>query len=163
MWFELAKLAVPMLYVTLSGVIVLAIWKGGRAERQGAILYLVLWLAASMVPSRAGSISFVNIFLAADGLAAFGFLWLAIRFSNLWLAGAMIAQGIAFGAHAFRLEEDLGTPRWMGVNVYLLVMNLMSGLVLTLILCGTISTWKKTARSRKAARAKLAAGTPLPA
>lgn len=147
----------PLLLLTLLCVTGLAVWKGGRAERQGAILYFVLWLAASLIPARHGSLAFIYIFLAADALAAFGFLWLAIRYSNLWLAGAMIAQGICFGAHAFRMEDDVPAPMWLGLNVYFMTMNLMSALVLYLILCGTISTWRARAReARNAANAAAA-------
>jgi amino acid permease len=127
----------------------LAIFKGGRAEREGAILYLVLWLAAMLVPKSDNSQNFVYIVLIADAAAALGFLWLAIRYSNLWLAGAMIAQGVSFGAHAYRLEDDMVTPKWMGMNVYLMVMNLMSLLVLYLILGGTIASWRRRVLDRR--------------
>lgn len=149
MWTELAKLSVPLLYLSLFTAFALAIFKGGRAERQGAILYLVMWLAAVVTPVKPGSQLFVYVFLMADAVIAFGFLWLALRFSNLWLAGAMIAQGICFGAHAFRLEDDVVTPRWHGMNIYLLVMNLMSALVLTFILGGTLATWRRRVLERK--------------
>ena len=101
-----------------------------------------------LVPASQGSQNFVYVVLLADAAAAFGFLWLAIRYSNLWLAGAMIAQGICFGAHAFRLEDDVVTPMWHGMNIYLMVMNLTSALVLWLLFFGTISSWRKRVRER---------------
>jgi hypothetical protein len=156
-WTELAKHTGLYLLISLLAICGLAIFKGGRAERQGAILYLSLWIAAMLVPASQGSQSFVYVVLLADAAAAFGFLWLAIRFSNLWLAGAMIAQGICFGAHAFRLEDDVVTPMWRGMNIYLMVMNITSAMVLWLIFFGTISSWKKRIAERKAAAAKVPA------
>jgi hypothetical protein len=149
-WSELAKLTVPLIYLSLFGVFALAIVKGGRAEREGAILYIALWLATMLVPKTEGSQNFVYIVLLADAAAAFGFLFLAIRYSNLWIAGAMIAQGICFGAHAFRLEDDVATPMWRGMNIYLMVMNITSALVIWLLLFGTLSSWRRRVRDRKA-------------
>jgi amino acid permease len=151
---EISKYMGLLGLLMLLGTCGLAIFKGGRAEREGAILYLVLWLAAMLAPKSDNSQNFVYIVLIADAAAALGFLWLAIRYSNLWLAGAMIAQGVSFGAHAYRLEDDLVTPKWMGMNVYLMVMNLMSLLVLYLILGGTIASWRRRVREKRAGKSK---------
>jgi hypothetical protein len=146
---EISKLIVPMLYVSLFGAFALAVFKGGRAEREGAILYLALWLATLLVPAPQGSQTYDYVPLIADAAAAFGFLWLAIRYSNLWLAGAMIAQGICFGAHAFRLEDDLVTPKWHGMNIYIMVINITSAMVLWMLFFGTISSWRRRVREKR--------------
>jgi hypothetical protein len=151
---DISKLIMELLNVSVFGAFALAVFKGGRAEREGAILYVALWLATLLVPAPQGSQSYVYVTLIADAAAAFGFLWLAIRYSNLWLAGAMIAQGICFGAHAFRLEDDIATPKWHGMNIYIMVINITSAMVIWLLFFGTITTWRRRVRERRQIKPK---------
>ncbi|MCI3134411.1 hypothetical protein [Phenylobacterium aquaticum] len=81
------------------------------------------------------------VLLALDGLLGLIFLGLAIRFTSLWLGGAMLLQGVQFSLHAFYYvtgrEFDL---------LFKVVNNLVSWGVLAVILAGTVATWRGIGR-----------------
>jgi len=126
-----------------------AAWKGGPPERLGTAMIVVAWIGTLVMQSPGHQA--VPVFLVFDGLCAVGFLVVAIRYSSLWLGGAMICQAIAFGAHALHLSDN--TPvHWHGANVYIMVINLLSYLVLCILIGGTCATIQ---RRRKADREKV--------
>lgn len=154
-----------LLYLAIAGVLtttVLALWKGGPAERWAVVWYFGACLAQyALMPKNNYSPFFSYALLLGDLLIAAGFLVLALRYSSLWLAGAMIAQGLASGAHGFHLEDEQMNQHllFMGANVWVLANNLFSSFVFWMLLGGTIATWRKRNRLRRAAResAKLVA------
>jgi hypothetical protein len=91
------------------------------------------------------------IFLAFDGLLAVGFLVVAVRYSSLWLGGAMMCQAVAFGAHAMRMSDG-ARIYWHGANVYILIINIASYLVLAVLIGGVLATIR---RRRLAEREKV--------
>jgi hypothetical protein len=101
-----------------------AIVKGGPAERYGAAIYAI----APPVP-----------ILFFDFAVACGFLVLAVRFNSLWLGGAMILQGIEFGLHVTRLTA-VDDPRFLGLHVYALGINLVSVLILFTMVAAALTT-----------------------
>src|SRR3954465_15250271 len=85
----------------------LAVWKGGPAERSGGVMILVAWLGSTLIQALAKAYVLPIVFLASDAVLAAGLLFLAIRFSSLWLGGAMLLQAIGLSLHAayFAAEE----------------------------------------------------------
>src|SRR3954467_14350730 len=85
----------------------LALWKGGPPERLGVIIYVVINVVFQVASTQdARSLLYSYETLGADLLIATGFLIVALRYSSLWLAGAMVAQGLATAIHGFHLEDE---------------------------------------------------------
>jgi len=124
-------------------------FKGGKPERLATAMIVVSWIS-TLVMQAPGHQTAVT-FLVFDGLLAVGFLAVAVRYSSLWLAGAMICQAVSFGAHAMRLSDN-SSVYWHGANVYILVINIVSYLVLLILIGGTVATIR---RRRRADREKV--------
>ena len=135
--------------------VVLALWKGGPAERLGVISYLCVGLAHyALMPKDQYALIYSYSFLLADMLIAACFLVLALRYSSLWLAGAMIAQGLATAAHGFHLEDEQINQHltWMGINVWDIANNVFTSFVVWMLLGGTIASWTKRRRLKRATK-----------
>jgi hypothetical protein len=138
-------IAMIVVNLILLGIAGLALWKGGRPERYGTIIYGVSWAATlllSLAMNRHSSLYLYAIFIA-DFVVAIGFLFVALRFSNTWLALAMIAQGFSSAAHAYRLDDDQVPLIVQGIPVWQAVINIMSLVVIFAILMGTLTTWRR--------------------
>ena len=137
--------------ILMLATTVFALWKGGPPERLGAATIIVVWvgtvIAQALTPPAFSGISF----LVSDGFAAVGFLVVAIRFSSLWLGGAMMCEAVAFVAHAIHLSDN-ERVLWHGANLYVLVVNVSSYLVLFVLIGGAIATIR---RRRRADREKV--------
>ena len=134
----------------------LAFWKGGAAERLGVIVYFSVSIIHQLaMPTNPLSLLYSYERLAADLLIALGFLVLALRYSSLWLAGAMVAQGLATGIHGFHLEDEQINQQllWHGMNVWIVANNLISSFVFWMLLGATIATWRKRAKAKREMRA----------
>ena len=136
--------------------------KGGPAERAGAVLIAVMWLAVVVIQAVlhrfAPAIGAFSIVLfASDILLGAGFLIVAIRYSSVWLGAAMLFEAGSFAAHAFQMADPNG-PRWHGLRVYLMITNIMSDLVLATLLAGTIAA---ILRRRRVDREKVEASTRI--
>jgi hypothetical protein len=124
---------------SVIGICGFAWWKGRPAEKYGALLY-VLSLAATMVLEfGAGSLKPIVPELFFDGLAAIGFLYLAIRYNNLWLGAAMMLNGVQLALHATRLTETSEAGVSGSINIYALGLTLVSFAILLVILGGTLA------------------------
>lgn len=126
-------------------------FKGGTPERLGAAMIVVAWVAMLVAEVIAQPATPVVTYLVLDGLVAIGFLVVAVRYSSLWLGGAMMCQAVAFGAHAMRLSDNTRIL-WHGANVYVLIMNVVGYLVLLILIGGTSAT---IGRRRRADREKV--------
>jgi hypothetical protein len=130
---------------------VFAFWKGGPPERLGAATIVTVWIgtiAASLLThSDASAISL----LVSDAFAAVGFLVIAVRYSSLWLGGAMMCEAVSFVAHAMRLSDN-ARILWHGLNIFILIVNIASCLVLLIFVGGTFAT---IVRRRRADREKV--------
>jgi hypothetical protein len=135
----------------------LAVWKGSQAERFGVIIYFAIWALEAVASGAADHYPLIYAYfkLSSDLLIAAGFLMLALRYSSLWLAGAMIAQGLCAATHAFHLEDDQAQNPlvWHGLSVWLLSNNIFTTAVFWLLLGGTIASWRRRAKGRREARA----------
>jgi len=129
------------LLLCIAGVALFALWKGGWPERFGAgsnlLVALLVFILQRWVP--AGDLGLGMLVL--DGFLGLIFLGLAIRFTSLWLGGAMLLQAVQFSLHAFYYvtgrEFDL---------LFKVVNNLVSWGVLAVILAGVVVTWRGIGR-----------------
>ncbi|MDR3514156.1 MAG: hypothetical protein P4L73_21175 [Caulobacteraceae bacterium] len=129
-------------------------WKGGRPERLGTLVLAGTWLGADLVRGLSGEMVPIITLLASDALTSAAFLYIAIRYSSLWLGAAMIFRAIGFALHAAQLS-DSEAPRWHGWIIYLLINNILSYLVLLSLAGGTVAT---ILQRRRIAREKADAG-----
>jgi len=124
--------------VTLA-VCVLAWWKGGPAERTGALLIIgaavAVWLSHNLLPPTIAG----TALLVIDAAMAMGFLILAIRYASLWLGGAMLFQAAQFSLHAYYLVMERPYDR-----LYSIINNIDTAGVLVCILTGTMVAWRRT-------------------
>jgi len=150
---------------TEAGVAVLAVtsawtwWKGGPAERLGTLIYGIGWLGADAWRALSNqSVPVIPMFVS-DIAMSLGFLYIAIRYSSLWVGAAMLLQAGNFYLHAAGLA-DPSRPRWHGMIIYLLANNILSYLILLALASGTLATILKRQRDsrRKAEAAAKAAG-----
>ena len=129
------------LYGAILGVAALAWFRGGPPERIGGLLNLIataLVLGAHLIIGPGALPTFL---LVIDGLLAFGFLGLALRYASLWLGGTMLLQGVQFSLHAYYLVTDRRFDL-----MYAVVNNVVSWGLVTCILAGTLGVWRKTLR-----------------
>ncbi|HEX4710321.1 hypothetical protein [Phenylobacterium sp.] len=130
-----------ILLIAIVLTAILAVWKGGWAERVGGLTNLALaafftyaqfYLAPGGLPTAE---------LCADGLAALIFLALAVRFASWWLGATMLLQGAQFSLHAYYyVTERHQDFLWALVN------NTVSWGVVWCILAGVVASWRKGAR-----------------
>lgn len=139
----------------ITGVAVLlcalGLAKGGPADRAGGILLVIACLGTIVAQGMTHSHTPVLFLLADDVALAAGFLWLALRYSSLWLGGAMLAQAAGLFLHAMALSED--AP---GYGLYLIAQTCTSWFVLACLLTGTLSSWRRRTRAS-------GVGAPTPA
>lgn len=137
----------------LAGLLVacgFTLWKGGPAERLGALMVLASWVGADIARGFSNEMVPTVVLLVSDILISGGFLYIAIRYSSLWLGAAMIFQAACFAMHAAQLSDG-DAPRWHGWIIYLLINNILSYFVLLALIGGTLATM---GRRRKRAREK---------
>jgi hypothetical protein len=153
--------------IGLGGLVVacgFAWWKGGAPERLGALMLAVSWIGTDVARGFSNEmIPTVTIFVSDVALAV-GFLYIAIRYSSLWLGAMMILEAIEFALHATQLA-DPSTPRWHGWIIYLLFNNLLNYLLLLTLFGGAwaaIGKRSRLAREKAEAEAKAAARPPSP-
>ena len=132
----------------LIGSCLFAWLKGRPAERYGGLVYFasaVLDVLLALITRNALPIE-QELFI--DGLAAVGFLFLALRYNSLWLGAAMMLKGIQLALHAFHLTGD-ADPRIGPLNVYILALDVGAYLISGTLIAGTIASIR--ARRRRPA------------
>jgi hypothetical protein len=139
--------------------------KGGKAERAGTLMLLVVWIGADIARGLTGELMPTAVLTLSDVLISTCFLYLAVRYSSLWLGLAMLFRSFGFALHAIQLS-DADAPRWHGMIIYLLLNNILSYLVLATLAGGTLATMTQRMRARKErarAEAKACGRTNRPA
>lgn len=121
-----------------------ALWKGGPAERYGALLILtfaMLWEFGRLLPPRFGEWMPIAQ-LVGDGLTAVGLLAIAVRYASLWLGGALLFQAAQFSLHSFYLVT--GRPNDLLHNV---INNVNLYAILICLVFGAIVSWRERVRA----------------
>jgi ABC-type spermidine/putrescine transport system permease subunit I len=138
-----------------------AIWKGGLAERAGAVMILAMWVVTLIASAETQSYLPATAFLVSDGVLAVGLLILAIRFSSLWMGVAMLLQALSLSFHAAYFAADQTEISKKVLHFYVLGKNLSSLAMLLVIVIGTIASWRRRARGeiRTRSRADIALQT----
>ncbi|MDP3489959.1 MAG: hypothetical protein Q8R71_07465 [Phenylobacterium sp.] len=90
-----------LLWALLVVVTAFAFTRGGAPERLGAVLILGITIASSLGDVFLPDQIFLVARLIAEGALALGFLLMAIRYTSLWLGGAMLLQAIQFSLQAY--------------------------------------------------------------
>lgn len=129
-------------WLLILGVCLLAWRLGGRAERQGAALWLVMSLIIALVAIFPDKGLQKSSYLLIDGLFGAGLLVLALRYTTAWLGTAVLLQAVQFSLHAYYLVA--GKPY---DNLYARVNNLVSLGVLLCLVTGTLLAWRKRRRA----------------
>lgn len=137
-------IAAWMGWAVLIIVLVLACWKGSRAERLGVAIFLTGAVYAMLVYQFVPRSFVPTLLLLGEGAMGVGFLFLAMRYMNAWLGVAMLLQAIQFSLHAYYLVGRLPRDR-----TFAMVNNLDSIGVLLCILVGTLLTWRKRVQAAK--------------
>jgi hypothetical protein len=136
---------IPILvWLIILAVVAFAWIKGGRPERLGGVSVLAAGVAAIAIHGLAQAEWQPMLLLADEALLAVAFLLLALRYTSVWLGGAMILQAVQFSLHAYYLVAERPHDRF-----YSTVNNIDTLGVLVCILVGTLLTWRKRSRAAK--------------
>ena len=130
-------------WLVLLGTCLYAWFKGAAPERFGAALLFLATLAGFVIDHALPIEARTTPTLIGEGLLALGFLLLAIRYTSLWLGGAMILQGLQFSLHAFYLVMERGHD-WL----FAAVTNLVTFGIIGCILLGTTLNWLRNRPAR---------------
>jgi hypothetical protein len=143
----------------IGGACGFAAFKGGPAERVGAVAFFLsnlTYLAFQLITGEAAPIV-QSLFM--DFAVAFTFLVLAIRYNSLWLGVGMMVMGAQFSLHAAHLM-DLGDPYLGKLNLYAFSLNMVDLAICVILVVAARATLNKR---RKARAAPAPAAPPLEA
>jgi hypothetical protein len=140
-----------------------AIWKGGLAERAGALLIATTWIVTLVASAATQSYMPATAFLTSDAIMAIGLLFLAVRYSSWWMGVAMLVQAAVLSFHAAYFGADQTEISKKVLHFYVMGKNLASIGLLVIILAATVASIIKRSRlrSRETARQRLDL-TPAP-
>ena len=116
-------------------------WRlGGKAERLGALILTLGWAAAALARILVGS-SLAAAPLFSDAINAAGLLWVALRYSSLWLGPAMLCYSGAMAAQAVQLGavEAQGWP----AAFFPVLDPILGNLVLAAVAGGTLAAMRR--------------------
>jgi hypothetical protein len=134
----------------LIGVSLLALWKGGAAERIGGALNLAAGMFATFLHPQLSPQAQPTALLMVDAALAGGFLFLALRYASLWLGGALLLQAVQFSLHAYYIV--MGNSHDFSREPYfMLINNLDTSGINVCILLGTVLAWRKRVVDRRLA------------
>ncbi len=150
-------------FALLFGVCGVALWKGGPAEKGGALLILSTWLAAMFGLAVSKAYIEAGPFLMSDVILAVGLLALALRFGSLWVGGAMLLQAVGISLHAAYFAADKSELSHQMQNLYIGGKNVCSLAMLLVILAGVLASWRKRVKALKAERQRAETGLPTSA
>lgn len=128
----------------MAGACALSLLRGGAAERWGAALIVGVYILADISIFVAFPHFPTIINFGLDFGLAVGLLVVAIRFSSLWLGGAMMLQSIALCSYGLTASGD-----GLQVRSYIVLNNVLSLLMLGCIVAGTVGSWRRRLRARR--------------
>lgn len=132
----------------------LAVFKGDKPERYGAIILLIPTLTEELVLPLAKHLGYSlptnlpYIELTSTFAVSCGFLYLAVRYGSMWLAAAMIVQGTElYFARAF-IDSS---PK--NYNLYGTEVNIVTATVLSILGSAAVVSWRaRIAKNREDAK-----------
>ncbi|WP_430423066.1 hypothetical protein [Phenylobacterium sp.] len=120
-----------------------ALWKGGRAERMGALAVLanvVIGQTGHLVaPALNDQIRLVN-----DGLTALLLLGVTVRYGALWMGGVMLFYAAQFAMHSFYIVTER-KPDFLRA----LINNVDYLGIVSCLIIGTIVAWRRRVVNRR--------------
>ena len=135
--------------LALIATAVFAYFKGDAAERWGVALICISWLGGDDVSFLLGKLfsqaDLELTLLAMDAILAAGFLYLALRFTKVWLGVAMLMQSIELALHG-AVMADFG----FSYRQYAVCNNMVSIGLLVLLATATIIAWAQRERTERA-------------
>jgi hypothetical protein len=129
----------------------LAIFKGDKPERYGAIILLIPTLTEELVLPLAQHLGYSMpanlpyIELMSTFVVSCGFLYLAVRYGSLWLAAAMVVEGTEL--YFARTFIDSSPQNY---NLYGTEVNTVSATVLGILGSAAIVSWRSRIRKSRA-------------
>ncbi|MFN9089955.1 MAG: hypothetical protein ACK5V0_00205 [Alphaproteobacteria bacterium] len=126
-------------FVPTVAIVTIALIFGRKPERLSAVVFLIATLATQLSAIFISKNILGNAFLFVDGLMAFSFLIIALRYGYMWIALLMVSMSGYFGVHAFYLMTNRRLD-----ETFALMNNLATGVALLSL---TIGVW--TSRHRK--------------
>ena len=133
--------------IVLVAVCLLALAKGGPAERFGAVLVAVTWAGLLICQALTEQTIPEIPLLVSDVVLATGFLLLAVRYASLWLGAGMLFQGAAFTMHLMHMTEATGHHD----HAYVVTVNLLSYAVLATLGGAALVNWRRRVQAAKLA------------
>jgi hypothetical protein len=132
----------------------LAIFKGDKPERYGAIILLIPTLTEELVLPLAQHLGYSlpanlpYIELMSTFVVSCGFLYLAVRYGSLWLAAAMVVEGTEL--YFARTFIDSSPQNY---NLYGTEVNTVSATVLGILGGAAVVSWRaRIQKSRSEAK-----------
>jgi hypothetical protein len=141
-------------YILLSLLLVttclFAVWKGGPAERAGALVILVMVILERLLQVVIPQGGWILLGLSCDALTALGLLAVTLRYASLWLGGAMLLYAAQFTLHSFyfvtgRKDTDL---------LHVVATDFDFGAILFCLVVGTVLAWRTRLRRAAATGAR---------
>jgi hypothetical protein len=130
---EFIQIVGPLAFGLL--VCLLAILKGGSAERVGAIVILANLIVGVGVEAMARSQIAV---LIVDALTAAVLLAVAVRYASFWLGAVMLLYALQFALHAYYFV--LERPRDF---LHVVLNNIDFFAVIVCLAAGTVVAWRR--------------------
>lgn len=142
------SLIVQLFYLSTFLACAFAFWKGGPAERIGAVVILCAMLAPPLAHAVVPASLLPVVDLTFDGLVGVAFLLLILRYGSVWLGITMLLYAGQFALHSFyfvtqkpadRLHAEVNNLVFLGVSLSLWL--------------GAVLAWRRQRRLAAAAKA----------
>ena len=140
-------LIIQLFYLATFSACAFAFWKGGPAERIGAIVILCATLGPALLHAVLPASILPIVDLTVDGLVGVAFLLLILRYGSVWLGITMLLYAAQFALHSYyfvtqrpadRLHAEVNNVVFLGVSI-----SLWAGAVLA---------WRRQRRRATAAK-----------
>lgn len=120
-----------------------SLFKGGEAERIGAVLILTSYIFDDIAFAIARPTFPTLVVFWADFVLALSLLIVAIRYSSLWLGCAMVLQSVDLCSQGLTFSGDgLAAEGQLWLN------NGISMLMLCCIVLGSLASWRRRVKLR---------------
>ncbi len=121
-------------------VCILAWWRGAAAEKYGSLVILI----ANLIANIAMTLTYPRFpgfsMCAIDFALASTLLFIAFKYSSIWLGGAMLLQSIALCLQAFDFVGD-----GPSITVHYVVNDGISYTMIACLVAGLVGSWRARA------------------